>query len=379
MLTGNVNPQASSSYRTRRENIAPMVKCAAYVRVSTDKQADTGLSLDAQESAIRRYCQDRGYTVAEIFVDGGYSAKNTDRPAFKRMVQAIRNGGIDAIVVTKLDRLTRSLRDICSINEDILEPYHVQLVAINDGINTFEAVSKTLLPFLAVIGQIERQNTSERVKASIRHIQDQGGHYGKVPFGYMTVPDGRIKRLVPNPAEKPWLDKLLAWYREGVRTSEIAKRLNRESVKPRQAKEWSQAAVYELLRTLNEHKPRSVQSDFVYDKLRAYKIAYEMRSDQRTLKTVVQRLCEEGLRPKNSSRYTVSSVQDLLRSAVFHNKNSAHGLARHLREQGHSLRDIGTRLSEAGFAPKRGGQWHANTVKMLLLFGDKAESESKSA
>lgn len=379
MMTANVASQASSSYRTRRETIGTMIKIAAYVRVSTDKQADSGLSLEAQESAIRRYCHERGYSVAEIFVDGGYSAKNTERPAFKRMVQAIRNGGIDAIVVTKLDRLTRSLRDICSINEDILEPYQVQLIAINDGINTFEAVSKTLLPFLAVIGQIERQNTSERVKASIRHIQDQGGHYGKVPFGYMTVQDGRIKRLVPNPAEKPWLDKLIAWYREGVRTSEIAKRLNQHSVKPRQAKEWSQAAVYELLRTINEHRPRNVQSEFVYDKLRAYKIAYDMRSDQRTLKIIVERLCAEGLRPKNAARYTVSSVQDLLRSAVYHNKATAHGLARHLREQGHSLRDIGTRLSEAGFAPKRGGQWHANTVKMLLLLGDKALSEPQSA
>src|SRR5690606_19800897 len=116
-----------------------------------------------------------------------------------------------------------------------------------------------------------------------------------------------------------------------------------------------------------------VQSDFVYDKLRAHKVAYELRSDGRTLKFIVDRLCAEGLRPKNSSRYTVSSVQDLLRSAVYHNKATAHGLARHLKQQGMSLRAIGTQLLGAGFLPKRGGQWHAHTVKMLLLFGDNAQ------
>ena len=77
------------------------------------------------------------------------------------MTRAIKDadGVISAVVVTKLDRLTRSLRDLCSINEDLLEPYGCNLVAIRDGINTIEPVSKMLLPFLAIIGQIERQNT----------------------------------------------------------------------------------------------------------------------------------------------------------------------------------------------------------------------------
>ena len=88
-------------------------------------------------------------------------------------------GRIAAVVVTKLDQLTRSLRDLLTINEDLLEPCGCNFVAIRDGINTFEPVSKMLLPFLAIIGQIERQNTSERVKSTVRHIQQQGGTMGK--------------------------------------------------------------------------------------------------------------------------------------------------------------------------------------------------------
>lgn len=368
MMTPNLAPSAPCSYRPAHEKVArAMNRVCGYVRVSTDKQADFGLSLEAQEAEIRRYCTERGFELAEIYVDGGYSAKNTDRPAFQKMVAAIKQGGVTAIVVTKLDRLTRSLRDICSINEDILDPYKVNLIAIRDGINTFEAVSKMLLPFLAIIGQIERQNTSERVKASIRHIHDQGGHYGKVPFGFMTVADGRIKRLVDHPEEKPWLDQIFAWYREGLGTTEIAARLNENGIKPRCAEKWSLHSVYELLCNHGVHKPRSVQSDLVYDKLKAYQIAYELRSDDRTLAFIADRLTAAGLRPKHAARYTISSVQDLLRSAVYHDRSTPNGYARFLKEQGHSLREIGARLLQAGMRPKRGGQWHAHQVKMLLV------------
>jgi DNA invertase Pin-like site-specific DNA recombinase len=369
MMSATTPLPAPSSYRARREMLRTnmQIKVCGYVRVSTDKQADFGLSLEAQEAEIRRYCAERGYEVARIYVDGGFSAKNTERPAYREMINDIRQYGYAAIVVTKLDRLTRSLRNLCEIREDILEPYKVNLVAIRDGINTFDPLSRQFLPFLAIIGQIERENTSERVKASIRHIHNQGGHYGKVPFGYKTVPDGRIKRLVEHPEEKPWLDKIFAWYQEGVSTRGIAERLNEAKVKPRCADKWTLHAVYELLVKYGAHKPRSVQSDFTYDKQKAYEIAYSLRTDNRTLQFIVNALTEARLRPKHAARYTVSSVQDLLRSAVFHEVSTPKGYALFLKEQGHSLREIGSRLLAKGFRPLRGGQWHAHTVKMLLL------------
>ena len=106
------------------------------------------------------------------------------------------DGALSGIIITKLDRMTRSLRDICSISDEILETYGVNLVAIQDGINTFEIASKVLLPFMALIGQIERQNQSERIKATIQHVRSQGGHHGKVPFGKMPVRYGKLKRLI---------------------------------------------------------------------------------------------------------------------------------------------------------------------------------------
>ena len=168
MMAHTVPATGSSTYRKPSFTMLPtMIRVAGYVRVSTDMQAEYGLSLDTQLAEIQRYCAERGYELGEVYTDAGYSAKSTDRPAFQKMITDIHDsaGTLNAIIITKLDRLTRSLRDLCAINEDILEPYKVNLIAIRDGVNTFEPMSKMLLPFLAVIGQIERQNTSERVKA----------------------------------------------------------------------------------------------------------------------------------------------------------------------------------------------------------------------
>lgn len=285
------------------------------------------------------------------------------------MLHDIRDseGALSGIIITKLDRLTRSLRDVCSISDEILEPYGVNLVAIQDGINTFEIASKVLLPFLALIGQIERQNQSERIKATIQHVRSQGGHHGKVPFGKLPIRDGKLKRLIDHPDEKPWLMKMEEWYRAGIRYTEIARRLNAAGVKPRYSPCWTIHSVYELLRTHGIHTTRTIMSCLVYDKPRAYKLAYQLRSERRTLAHIAEQLAEAGLRPKNSSHYTVSSVTDLLASAVYHNRATPRGYALYLREQGFSLRGIAKRLMETSHRPKRGGQWHAHQVSMLMM------------
>lgn len=351
------------------------VRVALYVRVSTDKQAELGMSLDAQTAELERYCAERSWDVAETFVDAGFSAKDTERPAFKRMIQRIkerhkdREGGIDAIAVTKLDRLTRSVRDLCELNEDILKGFGVNLICTRDGINTFELASSFLMHLLALIGQIERENTSKRVAAAIAHIHDCGGHYGKVPFGKMTAPhptQPKLKVLVDHPEESVWLGKIFEWYRSGKQPTEIASLLNEYGVRPRYAERWNLQIVYSLLRSNRVHKARSADSPFTYDRHRAYKLALGLRQDGAKLRTVADALSRAQLRPKNAQRYTVASVQDLLRGSILYNIHTAQGLAMHLRETGHSLREICDKLLAHGFSAPRGGRWYPKTVSDLM-------------
>ena len=132
--------------------------------------------------------------------------------------------GDPAVLVTKLDRFDlASLRRLCSINEDLLEPYCCNLVAIRDGINTFEPVSKMLCRSWRSSGRSSGKHV-ERCKATIRH-PEQGG----LRQSAVWVHEGCRReawRLVPAPNTHPWLERLVGWYREGVGMSEIARRLN---------------------------------------------------------------------------------------------------------------------------------------------------------
>jgi len=115
------------------------------------------------------------------------------------------------------------------------------------------------------------------------------------------------------------------------------------------------------------HKPRSVVSDARYDKREAYKLAYQLRGEGKTYTEIAEALNAAGLRPLKAAAYRWYSAQELLRSAVYHDRSTPRGMALYLKEEGHSLREIGQRLAQHGHFPKRGGQWYPQTVKVLMV------------
>ena len=134
-----------------------------------------------------------------------------------------------------------------------------------------------------------------------------------------------------------------------------------------QHREWTKHKIFELLRTMGIHKGKTVDSTATHDQRAAYRIAYRLRSEGRIYREIADELNQQNLRPKNAARYAEWSVKDLIRSAVYHDRGTARGLALYLKEQGHSLREIGLRLAQAGHFPKRGGQWYPNTVRLLMV------------
>ena len=96
MRTHSSHTGLSSSHSAAGDTFLKMrsIRVALYVRVSTDKQAEFGMSLDAQRAELERYCRDRNWTIAGLYIDGGFSGKNTDRPEFQRMISAIHERGI---------------------------------------------------------------------------------------------------------------------------------------------------------------------------------------------------------------------------------------------------------------------------------------------
>lgn len=338
-----------------------------YLRVSTYMQAQFGLSLEAQESQVIGYAKYHGYELVGMFIEQDSARTATGRPAYQKMMAEIDKGKAEYIIATALDRFSRSQKDFLAFQEKYINTGRVHLILINLSVNTAVPSSRKMLPFVIAFAQLESERNSERVSAMIQYIRSQGGHFGRVGFGYMTVRDGRIKKRLKHPENYAWIERMGRWYRSGFSFSEIAEKLNFYGIKPCHSPSWTKTSVYDLLVKERIHIIRSDRGTRIYDKERAHNLAYTLRTEGLTYTAIADKLNKEGLRPKNSSQYRCWSVVELLRSVVYHERTTPAGCARYWKAKGYSLRKIGQKLMETDHRPKRGGPWHAHQVKMLLI------------
>ena len=159
-----------------------MPKILGYCRVSSDEQAAHGISIEAQRDILNGYAA-MSQSEIVIYEDAGFSGKNTNRPALQQLLAAVP--GASAVVVWKLDRLSRSLRDTLTMIEDVFQPAGVSLVSVTESIDTSTPSGRMMLNLLASFAQLEREQDSDRVVMSHKHLardcQYLGGH---VPLGY---------------------------------------------------------------------------------------------------------------------------------------------------------------------------------------------------
>lgn len=197
---------------------------ALYLRVSTEAQADEGYSLTAQAEKLEAYCHMKGITTFRRYVDGGFSGSNLSRPAITELIDEIRHGTVERVVVYKLDRLSRSQKDTLYLIEDIFLPNHVDFVSINENIDTGSPYGRAMIGILSAFAQLERENIFLRTRMGmVERVKQgywQGG--GKVPFGYDYDPQQGI--LVPN-ADADTVREIYARYLAGQSAGRIAREL----------------------------------------------------------------------------------------------------------------------------------------------------------
>src|SRR5437588_12106260 len=117
------------------------MRAIGYARVSTDRQADRGISLDAQTSRIRAMATVQQADLLDVVVDGGESAKSMNRPGLQRVLDLVGERKVDAVIVAKLDRLTRSVKDLCALLE-LFEKRRVALVSVAESLDTGSAAGR---------------------------------------------------------------------------------------------------------------------------------------------------------------------------------------------------------------------------------------------
>lgn len=164
---------------------------AGYVRVSTDLQMERGYSIPAQTDRLKAYCEAKGWTLAKIYTDGGYSGKNLDRPAMRELIAECKS--YDLVLVNKLDRLSRSQKDTLYLIEDVFRANGVQFASITENFDTTTPLGIAMIGILSVFAQLEREQIKERmhmgrvgrVKKGLWHTS------GKPPIGYDYI-DGHL-------------------------------------------------------------------------------------------------------------------------------------------------------------------------------------------
>ena len=179
-----------------------MKHTALYLRVSTEAQADEGYSLAAQAEKLEAYCRMKGIGAFRRYVDGGFSGSNLTRPAVTELIEAIRGGAVERVVVYKLDRLSRSQKDTLYLIEDVFLPNGVDFVSINENIDTGSPYGRAMIGILSAFAQLERENIFLRTRMGMVERVKQGywPGGGKVPFGYdYDAAQGmRVLRLIEN-------------------------------------------------------------------------------------------------------------------------------------------------------------------------------------
>lgn len=200
---------------------------AIYARQSIDKK--DSVSIETQINFCMREVIDSGQV--ETYVDKGYSGKNTDRPAFKRMMQGIKSKEIDKVIVYKLDRISRSVLDFSNLIE-IFKQHNVEFRSTQEQFDTSSPIGNAMLNIAMVFAQLERETIQQRV---IDNYYERGkkGYFmgGPPPFGFQrvktTIEGKKVGVLEIIPQEAGIIEMIYDWYGNHNKTlSEIAAQLN---------------------------------------------------------------------------------------------------------------------------------------------------------
>lgn len=201
-----------------------------YTRVSTEEQAREGASLHAQRESCEMMCKFRNLSDVEVIEDAGLSAKDLKRPGIASIVTSIEAGEVKAVVIWRLDRLTRNLHDLLDLVE-LFNQRDVALISVTEQLDTSTPMGRLTLSMLGAMGQWERESIAERVKLGMRHRQSQGFWVGGVVPACCKLdgPEGQ-KRIVPDERYAPIARG--AWQRivTGASLGQVATWLNEEMI-----------------------------------------------------------------------------------------------------------------------------------------------------
>jgi site-specific DNA recombinase len=202
-------------------------KAVGYIRVSTDKQTEHGVSLEAQQAKIAQYAALYDLELVDIIIDAGASAKTLERPGLQRALGLLRKGQANALLVAKLDRLTRSVKDLGTLVDTYFSSDKITLLSVADSIDTRTAAGRLVLNVLGSVAQWERETISERTADAMAHKRANGQRTSLyAPYGFQIAADGQT--LVADESEQALLGAIRDARSRGLTHRAIVSELARQ-------------------------------------------------------------------------------------------------------------------------------------------------------
>ena len=163
----------------------------------------------------------------------------------KRLLALVDSGEVQAVIIAKLDRLTRSVKDLCELLERF-ERRGVALISVAESLDTGSAAGRLVITIMAAVSQWEREAIGERTRDALRFKRDQGERVGNIAFGSRLAEDGQ--HLEPDPAEQAAMAEIRRLHSQGATMRGIAADLNRQAFRTRSGTHWRLESVARVLK-----------------------------------------------------------------------------------------------------------------------------------
>ena len=222
------------------------MQTAIYCRVSTEEQATVGFSIHAQKDKLTKYAESNDWNIVDYYVDDGISGKNlTERPEVSRLIEDVKKGKIENVLIYKLDRLTRSVKDLIYLIE-LFDSHNCTFNSQTEKIDTSNAVGRMFVKIIGIFAEFERENLAERVTFGYEQKTKEGNYTncnGVFGYDYLTG----IGKLKVNKNEAIYVKKIFNWYLDGESMVKIAKKLKDLNVPTKRGGHWNQSTIYSIL------------------------------------------------------------------------------------------------------------------------------------
>ncbi len=204
----------------KTQNPNKPLRVAIYSRVSTEEQAREGLSVDAQIDKCKSFCNARDWQVFKIYKDAGYSAGTLNRPALELLLRDAQDKKFDIILVYKIDRFSRKLRDLILVLDDLKEK-DINFTSVTEQIDTTSAMGEAFFQIIGVFAQLERGMVKERVELAFDRKISLGEPVHRAPYGYIY----ENKNLLPSENSQNVKEIFEMWV-AGINYKELCEKFN---------------------------------------------------------------------------------------------------------------------------------------------------------